>query len=85
MLRTVLIPVTAENVEDARIMVDFLLGLSNQPDLVAASGLPAIDTESFQNNSALRPIRFGPGLLVFLDQLRRGNFIRNWENSLVQE
>ncbi len=85
MLRTVVIPQGSENVEAAQAMVDFLLQLNERPDLVAASGLPAIDASKFQANASLRPIRFGPGLLVFLDQLKRRNFLRNWENSLVQE
>ena len=84
MLRTALIPVTAENPGDAERFVDFLLGLPSRPEVVAASGLPAIDTETLDTNSALRPIRFGPGLMVFLDQLRRKNFLKSWENSLVQ-
>jgi len=85
MLRTVLIPVNAENRPHALAMVEFLSGLKNRPDLVAASGLPAIDTSVFQANTALRPIRFGPGLLVFLDQLKRQKFLQNWESSLFQE
>lgn len=85
MLRTALIPVNAENVEDARRMIDFVTALGRRPDLVAASGLSPIDALTLQQNTALRPIRFGPGLLVFLDQLRRRNFLRNWESSLVQE
>jgi len=85
MLRTVLIPKTAENIEGARAMVDFLTALNTRPDLVAASGLPAIDRGALQANTALRPIRFGPGLLVFLDQLKRSNFLRSWESSLEQE
>ncbi len=84
MLRTALIPTTAENGEDARAFIDFLLGLGRRPDLVVASGLPAIDTGSLGENSALRPIQFGPGLLVYLDQLRRRNFLKSWESSLVQ-
>ena len=85
MLRTVLIPIDAENVTDARAMVDFLTALRTRPDLVAASGLPPVDTSALQNNPALRPIRFGPGLLVFLDQLKEDKFLRSWENSIVQE
>lgn len=85
MLRTALIPTTAENVDAAQQMINFLTLLNDRPDLSAASGLPAIDTTSFRNNTALRPIRFGPGLLVFLDQLRRSTFLRNWESSLLQE
>ncbi len=85
MLRTSLIPANAENVEDARTMVDFLSGLNRRADLVTASGLPGIDSTALQENPSLRPIRFGPGLLVFLDQLKRQNFLRSWESSLVQE
>ncbi|MGR3662586.1 MAG: ABC transporter substrate-binding protein [Paracoccaceae bacterium] len=85
MLRTALIPVNARNVEGARDMIDFLSVLNARPDLVAATGLPAIDITSLQENTAFRPIRFGPGLLVFLDQMKRRNFLRNWENSLLQE
>ena len=85
MLRTALIPNSAENVKDAQSMIDFLITLNERPDLVQSSGLPAIDPATFQANTALRPIRFGPGLLVFLDQLKRINFLRSWESSLVQE
>jgi iron(III) transport system substrate-binding protein len=85
MLRTVLIPSGARNTDDARAMVDFLVTLNRRPDLVATSGLPAVDAAAFQANSSLRPIRFGPGLLVFLDQLKQRNFLRSWESSLFQE
>jgi iron(III) transport system substrate-binding protein len=85
MLRTALIPINAENVKGAQDMIDFLSILNTRPDLVKATGLPAINTNSLQENTALRPIRFGPGLLVFLDQMKRQTFLRNWENSLFQE
>jgi len=85
MLRTSLIPKTAKNTQAAHAMIEFLSRLNQRPDLVEASGLPPIDTDALQANSSLRPIRFGPGLLVFMDQLKRRNFLRNWENSLVQD
>ncbi|MGR3662851.1 MAG: ABC transporter substrate-binding protein [Paracoccaceae bacterium] len=85
MLRTALIPVNAQNVESARDMIDFLTVLNTRQDLIVATGLPAINTDALQENTALRPIRFGPGLLVFLDQMKRQNFLRNWESSLLQE
>ncbi|MFY0678998.1 MAG: ABC transporter substrate-binding protein [Thalassovita sp.] len=84
MLRTALVPKTAENPQDAQTMINFLIGMNKRADLVLESGLPAINTAALQDNSALRPIRFGPGLLVFLDQLKRANFLSNWESSLVQ-
>ncbi|MCI2395686.1 substrate-binding domain-containing protein [Aliiroseovarius sediminis] len=84
MSRTALIPRTAENVDDARMMLDFLLDLKARKDLVAASGLPAVDAAALRTNPSLRPVRYGPALLVFLDNLKRQSFLRNWENSLLQ-
>ena len=66
-------------------MVDFLVTLRRRPKVVAASGLPAIDDAALNDNVALRPIRLGPGLLVFLDRLKRRAFLRNWEASITQE
>ena len=85
MLRTALIPQSARNTKAAQGMVDFLTSLRARPDLVAASGLPAIDAQVLAGNSALRPIEFGPGLLVFLDRLKRERFIRSWEGSILQD
>ena len=85
MLRTALILNSAENVSDAQAMVDFLVTLGGRPDVVAASGLPAIDDAALRDNVALRPIRLGPGLLVFLDRLKRRTFLKNWEASMTQE
>ena len=85
MLRTVLITTNAVNIEDAGAMIDFLTSLEARPDLVEASGLPAVDAEALQSNVALRPIRLGPGLLASLDRLTRQNFLKNWEASITQE
>lgn len=85
MLRTVLMPVTVENIAPAHAMIDFLVTLKSRPDLVALSGLPPVDGAALAANTARRPIRLGPGLLVFLDRLKRDKFLENWESSIVQE
>ena len=85
MLRTALIPTTAENLPEARSMVDFLVTLNSRPDLAEQSGLPPIDEARLAANNSLRPIRLGPGLLVFLDRLKRQNFLRSWTSSIKQE
>jgi iron(III) transport system substrate-binding protein len=83
MLRTVVMPKSAPNPQMAGAMIDFLvsdtaqgilddLGLSRLPVAVASGSAPP------------RTIRLGPGLLVFLDQLRREAFLRNWTGSIVQ-
>ncbi len=85
MLRTVLIPKTAKNPDQAGQFVDFLVGLNSRPALTAQTSLPPIDAVQLQENSAARPIRLGPGLLVFLDSLKKQNFLKNWVSSIEQE
>lgn len=79
MLRSVLIPKTAENPNAGGAMIDFLLS----PGIVAQSGLPPLD-QGTPADTALRPIRLDPGLLVFLDGMRRDNFLRSWTSSILQ-
>jgi len=85
MLRTVLIPGNARNVKSAQEMVDYLVTLGSRPKIAAVSALPPINADALSENDALRPIRLGPGLLVFLDRLKRDNFIRSWTNSMEQK
>ncbi|MGR3502258.1 ABC transporter substrate-binding protein [Pseudaestuariivita sp.] len=85
MLRTALIPVGAENPDAARAMIDFLVTLKDRPEVTARAGLPPIDAAALQANPALRPVRLGPGLLVFLDRLKRETFLRNWRSAVVRQ
>ncbi len=85
MLRTALIPKTAENPEAGGAMVDFLATLNSRPDLNASTGLPPISSDIGDLSNAMRPIRLGPGLLVFLDRLQRDTFLRSWSSSMEQE
>lgn len=84
MLRTALIPKNAENPTQSGLMIDFLAKLNQNPDLTKLTNLPPIDSAQLQENSAARPIRLGPGLLVFLDRLKKENFLTNWVNSIEQ-
>lgn len=84
MLRTALIPIGAESVEESGLMIDFLAGLSARPELVAQTGLPAVEALSPEEAPERRPIRLGPGLLVFLDTMRRETFLRSWTSSMEQ-
>lgn len=85
MLRTALIPETSKNLAVSGLMIDFLAGLTKRPSLMAQTGLPAIDSDALKNGKALRPIRLGPGLLVFLDSMRRESFLRSWASSIHQK
>jgi len=85
MLRTALIPQNAMHPVESGIMIDFLAQLSLRPELTELTSLPPIDTAHLRENSAARPIRLGPGLLVFLDKLKKENFLQNWVSSMEQE
>lgn len=84
MLRTAIIPVTARSVDDSGLMIDFLAQLRARPDLVSVTGLPPVEALSPDEAPQLRPIRLGPGLLVFLDRMRRETFLRSWTSSMEQ-
>lgn len=85
MLRTALVPATAENPETAGKMIDFLISSETQSTLADLTGLPPVLREQQEESNALRRIHLGPGLLVFLDKLRRQTFLRNWEASITQQ
>ncbi|MCV6823753.1 MULTISPECIES: ABC transporter substrate-binding protein [Halocynthiibacter] len=85
MLRTALIPKNAQNIEDAGLMIDFLVQLNQREDIEQETYLAPVSAQSLNENYAARPIRLGPGLLVFLDRLKKETFLRNWENAIVQK
>jgi len=82
MLRSAVIPNDAREPVAAGQLIDFLV----TGDLTAAAGqgLPKISINESDSDAAVRPIRLGPELLVFLDRLRRQNFLENWSNSIEQ-
>ncbi len=84
MLRTAVIPQTARSVADSGLMIDFLAGLSERPELALQTGLPPVEAQRDDTATARRPIRLGPGLLVFLDTMRRETFLRSWVSSMEQ-
>lgn len=84
MLRTALIPKTASHPTEAGRMIDFLTTQTGDPDLTSQTGLPPVAIGPQAASNTLRPIRLGPGLLVFLDKLKKEKFQRNWQNSIVQ-
>ena len=82
MLRTMLIPTTSENPETAAEFLDFVLGQTfpkGTSPLLQSAMLEQAD------ESALHRIALGPGLLVYLDQFKSKNFIKEWEDAILQE
>lgn len=88
LLRTALIPRTAANVAEARHFLDYLLSPRGQRVLAREVGVLPVRAASDDPLAsrlpdgapprALRPIPLGPGLLVYLDEMKRRRFIEAW-------
>ncbi len=92
-LRTALVPVTAENPAAAGALIDMLatLGLREGPGdlplppLQGDLALPPLDGEGLAAPATgFGPIRLGPALMVYLDSLNRRAFLEEWENAMEQ-
>lgn len=84
MLRTALIPEQSANPDLAGDFIDFLLSPNGRAIIRDEVGLPPIDGTALSSEQNLRPIRLGPGLLVYLDQIKRENFLSAWSAAVVQ-
>lgn len=82
MLRTILIPRSSENPENAAQFLDFVLGQTFPKGIS-----PLLQSTMLEgvNENALHRIRLGPGLLVYLDQFKNRSFIAEWESAILQE
>ncbi|WP_058833555.1 ABC transporter substrate-binding protein [Luteimonas abyssi] len=83
-VRTVLIPKTARQAGWAGAFIDHLLSASGQQALAresrlspmaSADGQPFGVYRGVEPGTGVRPIRLGPGLLVYLDALKRRQFL----------
>lgn len=92
LLRTALIPRGAPNAAEAGRFLDYLLSPRGQALLArqvglqpirAADGAPlAPHARDGAGVRALRPITLGPGLLVYLDALKRRQFLEAWRSTV---
>lgn len=89
--RIALISRDAPHLANARAFIDFLLSRAGQR-AVAASGLNAIRPDldgpgtaaALRKDAAgpIRPIALGPGLMVYLDPVKRRLFLEHWRHEL---
>lgn len=85
MMRTVLIPTTSQQPAIASKFVDHLIQAAWDENFSTADyPFPAINRDPAASDTSLRPIRMGPGLLVYLDKLKKRRFINEWENAILQ-
>ena len=81
MLRSIFITINAEHPNEAGIFIDHLL---RKTYIEKSSPISSSEILTSTTNSDLNRIRLGTGLLVYLDQLKYRSFIREWENSILQ-
>ena len=84
LLRTALIPQQAPSPELGAAFLGFMLSPTGQQIIATQTGLPSIDEAALAAGPHLRPIRLGPGLLVFVDPLKRQRFLEEWRAAVQQ-
>ena len=84
LLRTAFIPRHGPKSRQAGEFLDFLLSRRGQVILETQGGLPSIFNSSIIEITNAKPIGLNTGLLVYLDRLKRENFLREWNAALVQ-
>lgn len=92
MARSAFVPIAAPNPAAAERFVRFLFSERGQQVIASRSQLlpilPVVETDTW-SVAQLRgqagnflPIRLGPGLLTYLDGLKKRNFLDGWEASV---
>ncbi|GHC27595.1 iron(III) transport system substrate-binding protein [Gemmobacter caeni] len=84
LLRTALIPKDARNPELAGMFIDFLLSPEGRRLSGQQGGLPPVNEAALVQTPRLRPIRLDPGLLVYLDRVKRRAFLEEWAAAVKQ-
>lgn len=91
MTRTAFIPKTSGNKAAAIAFVNYLLSPPGQSRIAEKSGLIAIGDrqrtgpalKALIEGKPLLPIRLGPGLLGYLDSMKKAQFLKDWRTSMA--
>lgn len=83
LLRTGFIPRNARRPELGATFLDFLVSAEGRRLFPDDAGLPPIDEAALEAGQHLRPIRLDPGLLVFVDPIKRRRFLNEWSEALI--
>lgn len=88
-LRTAIIPRSSRHPDEARRFLDYVLSPRGQQVLSREARLvPILPAQRPQQpggapERSYRPIQLGPGLLVYLDALKRRQFLDAWRGSML--
>ena len=82
LLRTAFVPSGAAQGNLGGALLDFMLGPQGRALIDGVADLPPLDQTALAPH--LRPIRLDPGLLVYLDRIKRQNFLGEWDAAMTQ-
>ncbi|MQY42043.1 ABC transporter substrate-binding protein [Epibacterium sp. SM1969] len=82
MMRTIYLAKTSERKEVARAFVEFTLSYTPEGKDQPASLLPPLFSAKHTETRPLIPLE--PSLMIYLDQLKRRDFIKEWESAIIQ-
>jgi len=82
LLRTAFVPKGAVQGKLGGMLLDFMLAPQGRALIDGVADLPPLDQTALAPH--LRPIRLDPGLLVYLDQIKRQNFLAEWDAAMTQ-
>ncbi len=95
MSRIAMVPAAAMAPDLGQRFLDFLMSRRGQQVMARDAKLPALHPDVPGENTAmalrrqvgaqLRPISVSPGLLVYLDQVKRARFIEQWNDALSEK
>lgn len=85
MLRLALLPSRSESPDLGGAFVDFLLETAWSGRPLPYYPFARVDPDAATETPSLRPIRIGPGLLVYLDDLKRNAFVNAWLDAIVRK
>jgi iron(III) transport system substrate-binding protein len=80
LLRTGFVPRNANSAALGAELLNFMLSPEGQA--VGGGVVPPLDQAALRPH--LRPIRLDPGLLVYLDRIKRMNFLGEWDAAMTQ-
>jgi iron(III) transport system substrate-binding protein len=84
LLRSALIPASAENKQDAEILLAYLLSDAGQTAIEELAKLPRISEQGLMSRPHQKPIRMDPGLLVYVDPIKKQRFLAEWSAAVLQ-
>jgi iron(III) transport system substrate-binding protein len=91
MTRSAFVMHNAPHPNEAGLLISFLLSKEGQSIIASSSSLLPLQGEGhtpasgalLKSSRALLPIRLGPGLLTYLDDMKRARFLSDWQSSMI--